>query len=188
MKNLTHTLFLVCAFSMPILYFSCDYPTDPNEPLTRLGWVPIYSKSQGADQIKMLSPQPVVHPGKIFLRNKYLLLNEQHKGVHVIDNSNPSSPVNIGFISIPGNLDVVMRGNILYTDFHNGIASIDLSNPTQATVLDYVPNVLSATRIKPIRNDSNQFDIYQCADTTQGVVIGWRKDSVDYGKCYGTIR
>lgn len=188
MKTSTILLYLVCLLFIPIIYSSCIYPDEVNYPKATMGWVPVYSKTPTTDDIKMLNPQPLLNPGKIFLRNRYLLLNDRNIGVHVFDNINPSNPVNIGFISIPGNIDVVMRGSILYTDYHNGIASIDLTNPTQPTVLYYLPNTLSISRIKPIANDSNRFNYYQCPDSTKGVVVGWRKDSVYFTQCYSSIR
>lgn len=180
-------LYLGSLLFMPTIYSSCIIDNDL-EPNVKMGWVPVYGTNYNISDIKILGPQQLVSPGKIFLRNQYLLLNERNKGIHIFDNSNPSNPTNLGFMSIPGCLDVVMRGNILFTDFHKSIVSIDLSNPTQPKVLGSLPNALSLSRVRPAINDSNQFDVYQCADSTKGIVTGWRRDSVYLTKCYNSIR
>jgi hypothetical protein len=180
---------LIMAFilSMPLILISCYWPSDPEPPNKKLGLVPVYGSAVSLNEIKMLPPKQLESPGKIFVHNNYLLVNEVHKGVHIIDNSYQTAPVALAFLSIPGNMDVVMRGNSLIADFHDGLVSIDISNPTEAKVLSYVPGVLSPSRIKPMLTDSTRFMVYQCPDTTKGVVIGWKKDTVYFEKCYNTV-
>ena len=50
-----------------------------------------------------IKSQPAVDidvAGKITVIGKYIYLSEPLKGIHVIDNSNPSSPKNVSFINI----------------------------------------------------------------------------------------
>src|SRR5690348_6755403 len=54
------------------------------------------------------APRDVENPGKIYLYGNYIFLNDLQKGIHVIDNSNPSTPKNVAFISIPGNVDMAV--------------------------------------------------------------------------------
>ncbi len=74
------------------------------------------------------APEAIVTPGKMFLLGKYIFLNEINKGIHIIDNSNPASPVNKAFINIPGNLDITIKGNTLYADCFTELLVIDISN------------------------------------------------------------
>lgn len=69
-------------------------------------------------------------PGKIFYYNGYLLINELHKGIHVIDNRDPKAPLNTGFIELPGNLDMAVHNNVLYADSYLDLVAIDITNPT----------------------------------------------------------
>jgi len=55
-------------------------------------------------------------PGKIYFYNNYIFINEKRAGVHVFDNSTPSSPQNIGFLNIPGNVDIAIRNDIMLAD------------------------------------------------------------------------
>ena len=52
--------------------------------------------------LKVADGQEIIHPGKIYFKDNYIFVNEYQKGIHVIDNSNPASPVIIKFIEIPG--------------------------------------------------------------------------------------
>ena len=55
----------------------------------------------------------ITKPGKIYYWNNYLFVNEYSKGIHVIDNTNPSNPVFKTFINIPGNVDMSIKDGIL---------------------------------------------------------------------------
>ena len=79
--------------------------------------------------IKSNPAREIKEPGKIVILGNYIFLTEVDKGIHVIDNSNPSSPQNIAFIDIPGNVDLAIKGNTLYADFYTDLVTLDISNP-----------------------------------------------------------
>jgi hypothetical protein len=83
------------------------------------------------------------NPGKIYIKDNYLFINEIKKGIHVIDNSNPASPKFVSFINIPGNIDMAVTDNILYADNYTDIVTIDISNPSKIGVLDRIENVFN---------------------------------------------
>lgn len=87
-------------------------------------------------------PHALKNPGKIWFSNNYIFINEQNEGIHVINNANPSSPVNEAFIKIPGNLDMGVRGNTLYADSYIDLLAIDISNPSAVTVTKRIENAL----------------------------------------------
>lgn len=103
---------------------------------------PVYkTKAEVRANIKSNAPKELVNTGKFYVRGNYIFLNEVDKGVHVIDNANPSQPRNVAFIDIPGNLDLAVKGNILYADLYTDLVAIDISNPANVTVkkiLDFV--------------------------------------------------
>jgi hypothetical protein len=66
------------------------------------------------------------NPGKIYYKHPYLYVNEKYKGVHVIDNTDPSHPVKKGFIMAPGCLDMAVKDNIIYLDNAVDLVSFDL--------------------------------------------------------------
>src|SRR5689334_6664328 len=93
-------------------------------------YLPVYKTTQEVrNNIKSGPAQPVEHPGKIYIQGQYIFLNDIDKGIHVIDNSNPSQPQQVAFINIPGNMDLAVKGNILYADLYTDLVAIDISNP-----------------------------------------------------------
>ena len=79
------------------------------------------------------APQPLVEPGKLYVKDQYLFIVEVKKGIHVFDNSNPSSPKAISFLPIPGNVDIAVRDNILYADSYIDLVALDISDPAAIT-------------------------------------------------------
>jgi len=113
--------------------------------------------------VKSLPPTDMKTVGKIYYKTPYIFINEVDKGIHVIDNTNPSSPQNVAFINIPGNIDVAVKDNILYADSYVDMVAIDISNPLSATEVYREQNVF------PNRVYTNGW----VADATKGVVIDW---------------
>jgi hypothetical protein len=64
--------------------------------------------------------------GKIYYKHPYLFVNEKYKGVHIIDNTDPTNPVNKGFIMAPGCLDIAVKDSIIYLDNAVDLVSFDL--------------------------------------------------------------
>lgn len=54
--------------------------------------------------------------GKIYVKGNYIYINEVNKGFHIIDNSNPSNPSNIGFIKVLGSSDLSIKSNVFYAN------------------------------------------------------------------------
>lgn len=86
--------------------------------------------------------QDLTQPGKIFIKGDWLFVNEAFKGIHVIDNSNPTQPNPVGFITIPGNIDLAVRGNYLYADSYMDLVTMDITDPTAVVEVDRKLDVL----------------------------------------------
>lgn len=105
-------------------------------------FTPVYKTSaEVRAAIKSDAATAITNPGKIFVQGNYIFLNEIGKGIHIIDNTNPSSPVNKAFINIPGNGDLAVKGNILYADCFTDLMAIDISNPSAVSLKSYVPGI-----------------------------------------------
>ena len=81
------------------------------------------------------------NPGKIYLYGDYLLINEPQKGIHIVDNTNPSQPKQLNFINIPGNVDLAVNSNILYADSYVDLLAFDISNPADIKTIKRVEDV-----------------------------------------------
>ena len=78
------------------------------------------------------APREMRHPGKIYAFGNYLFINEKQEGIHVVDNSDPAKPQKIAFWNIPGNVDIAIRGQMLYADQYIDLLTVniaDLQNP-----------------------------------------------------------
>src|SRR5580704_17635331 len=92
--------------------------------------------------IKSVAALPISNPGKIAVFGKYIFVSDNAKGgIHIIDNSSPSSPQNISFINIPGNQDFSIRGNALYADCYGDLVSFDITDPTNVVARNFAFNV-----------------------------------------------
>lgn len=99
------------------------------------------TKDSVRNNIRSNPARPVERPGKIYVKGNYIFLNEIDKGIHIIDNSNPAAPLNQAFIDIPGNLDIAVKGNILYADLYTDLVAIDITNPAQVSVKKIIDNL-----------------------------------------------
>lgn len=135
---------------------------------------PVYKTKQEVwSEIKSKPARAIVNPGKITLFGTTVFLNEVDKGIHVIDNSNPSKPVNISFIEVPGNVDLAVMGNRLYADLFNDLITIDITNPQSVRVVSIKEKVF------PHRAFSNGFS----ADTNLVIVDWLQKDTTVTVSC-----
>ncbi len=128
---------------------------------------PLYkTTTEVRDNIKTSAARVIKVPGKLFIIGKYIFLNEVNKGIHIINNSNPAAPVNIGFIDIPGNIDIAVKGNTLYADLYSDLVTLDISNPLNVGKKKIIDNVFSH-RYYGFNTDSSKI-IYDWArhDTT----------------------
>ena len=99
------------------------------------------TKDEVRANIKSNTSRPIETPGKIYIRGNYVFLNEVDRGIHVIDNSNPSAPKPVSFIDIPGNLDMAVKGNILYADLYTDLVALDITDPVHAKLTKIVEGV-----------------------------------------------
>jgi hypothetical protein len=90
---------------------------------------PVYTTVQELrESIEITAPEPVSGVGQLYLKDNLLFVNDPGKGIHIIDNSNPSQPLPKKFLKIPGNFDLAIKGNILYADSYVDLVAFDISN------------------------------------------------------------
>lgn len=170
---------ITLSFVLPFLLIGCHIEDDgfgvaqQNE-----AYVPVYGEATASD-IVMTSPQSVNDPGKIYVYENYLLVNEKNKGIHIFDNTDPANPVNLGFLQLLGNHDMAIKDGVLYGDH--------LGNLVALTTNDFT-NVQEKGRL-PLRNwelgvpPPSGFH-FECVDPDKGLVIGWKKTQLKNPNCY----
>ncbi len=123
--------------------------------------------------VAAVAPQPLHNTGKIYLRGAYVFVNEKYEGIHIIDNRDPANPRPVSFLRIPGNVDLAVRGNLLYADNGPDLVTIDISDPAQAKPTGRVRN---AFRDLPMPESGPLEEAYQFNKRpADAVIVGWRK-------------
>jgi hypothetical protein len=139
--NKTTRLIAIILAILPVGFSACI--KDKCKSTHTYTWYePVYkSKAEVRANIKSNAPQTLKNTGKLYIYGNYIFLNEVDKGIHVINNSNPSSPRNIAFIDIPGNMDIAIKDNMLYADLYSDLVTIDVSNPANVSVKKIIDGV-----------------------------------------------
>lgn len=161
MKSLHRTLGCLLLFLLTLT--ACR--DECESTYTYINYEPILTeKSVIRAGIQSQVAQTLHQPGKIYFKDNYIFINEIKEGIHIINNADPSNPQNIGFIKIPGNVDMAVYGNILYADSYMDLVSIDISNPSQPQVLHRVEDVF--------------LDFYRYWNTDNMIISGYEEKMI----------
>jgi hypothetical protein len=93
--------------------------------------------------------------GKIWYDEGYLYVNAPERGVWVVDNYDPKAPKRVGFIEIPGNVDIAVQGTILYADSYDDLVCLDISNMENIREIKRIPKVFSQRKKAGFRTSSD---------------------------------
>src|SRR5436309_14397061 len=115
-KNISTSLSLLIGAMLLLILPGCfkDKITKTYTVIT-----PVYTlKTSFLGSINGNPAQPIGTIGRIYTKDQFIYLNEPDKGIHVIDNSDPTHPKQIAFFNIPGNEEMAIKGNTLYADMY----------------------------------------------------------------------
>ncbi|MEM9987051.1 MAG: hypothetical protein AAF804_18310 [Bacteroidota bacterium] len=130
------------------------------------------------NSVEVQAPQDLIEPGKIFVKGDILFVNEVSRGVHIIDNSDPSQPSPLAFLQVPGNYEIHSACDRLYLDSSTDLLVFDISQVDRPRFLHRVRNALP---------NMNEFRGYM-ADPNLGVVVRWEEQVVSRSfSCDGTV-
>lgn len=163
---------LITLISAILLLSACD-----DRRTQTISWIefePVYmSHQEFISSVGLTETRDMEQPGKIYLFDDYLFVNDINKGVHIINNQNPSAPYFVGFINIPANKDIAVRGDRLYADSAGDLLVFDITNLNHPVLI---------TRIEDVFNlANNQFPgfPYREVDASRGVVVDWEPVRVE---------
>lgn len=160
---------------IPFLLSSCD-----DQRVQVMEWVeyePVYmSYEEFYDTVGMEPARELEEPGKIYFYDQMLFVNEVNKGIHIIDNSDPSAPVNLGFINIPSNKDIAVKGDLLYADSYADLLVFDIGDIQQPELVSRVEGVFEEyVEFITLRRGFP----YRSVDPSQGIVVDWEEVEVE---------
>jgi hypothetical protein len=133
-----------------------------SQEITYLKRTPIWlSLDEMRTNIALEATRELKKPGKIYFYNNYILINEIREGIHLIDNTDPSNPQNVGFIKISGNVDMAIRNNVLYADAFMDLLAIDLQNVQNPKILSREENVFPLPNGMTTNSEGRYLAYYQ---------------------------
>lgn len=140
------------------------------DTITWVEYEPVYmSEEEFLSAVTVVPPRDLEVPGKIYFYQGYLFVNERNEGIHIIDNRDPSNPVNVGFIAIPASKDLAVKGELLYADSHKDLLVFDISDLQNPELIERVEDVFNtAANIAPGFTT-------QEINPSKGVVVDWKK-------------
>ena len=153
-----------------------DVQSDINNPVQ--GFKPVYANT-ASSEISLLPPQTVREPGKIYIYEHYLLVNEKNRGIHIFDNTDKSNPQPIAFAEILGNSDAAIRNAVLYADHMGNLAALKINNFENFEQVGSLPINQWLLGLPP-----PQGRYFECVDPSQGVVIDWKEATIPNRNCY----
>ena len=120
-------LFLVTLLGLSVVLEGCSDKCEVTKEYVYLE--PLYATvDEIRSQVSLVSPQAIDAVGKIYFKDGIMYVNDPGKGIHIIDNEDPSRPMQLKFLKIPGNFDLAIKGNTLYADSYVDLVAFDLSD------------------------------------------------------------
>ncbi|OUJ72223.1 LVIVD repeat-containing protein [Hymenobacter crusticola] len=133
----------------------------------------LVSRTTLEQSVASIPARAMHNTGKIYLLGNYLFINERYEGIHVIDNQDPKHPRAISFLRIPGNIDMAVKGNLLYADNGPDLVTIDISNPQDVRLASRVRNAFPELPMP-----ADYYLNSACAEYNRPantIVVGWQK-------------
>ena len=171
---------IVPIIALPILFSAFFYSCEDSTYKEYKGNDPLYlSYDELRSSVAEEQNVDLKNPGKIYFKDNFIFIVEELKGIHVFDNTDPSSPEKKVFIKLPGVVDISISGYILYADSFVDLVVLDLENMDNIHEVGRIKDILPYT-VPPVENEFPMAYV----DETKGVVIGWElktiKEKVDY--------
>ena len=124
------------------LFFFARCSQDCTETTTYYATTPVYGLVDSIrNAVEVQDPREIETPEKLYFKDDYIFLVESGRGIHVINNSNPSKPLTERFIQVPGNHDVAIQDQFLYADSYTDLLVFDVSDVNKIKLENRIPSV-----------------------------------------------
>lgn len=127
--------------------------------------------------VKISEPRAITEAGKIYTYGDYVFINDDQKGVHIIDNTDHRNPVKIKFLEIPLNTDIAVKDNMLFANSAMDLVVFDLSDMNnikeEGRMKNVFPNHNSRIPANATFVDSDNFNSE--TDVVMGYLMDTRK-------------
>jgi hypothetical protein len=138
------------------------------------GYAPVYmSYSDLRAAVSEEQNVDLKNPGKIYYKDSYIFIIEELKGIHVFDNSDPSSPVKKVFVKVPGIVDMSISGYIMYADSYVDLVVLDVQDINNIHEVGRINDILPYS-VPPSGTDYPMGSV----DKEKGVVTDWELGTI----------
>ena len=134
-------LFLL--FFLASVVWSCEEVNDSGIERVQVAVPQTMSLAEFRTSVSVENAQPIQQSGKIYAYDDLIFINDQLEGVHVLDNSDPSNPIQKNFLKIPQNTDVAIKDDKLYANSGPDLVVFDLSDVTNIEYETRIENVFN---------------------------------------------
>jgi hypothetical protein len=156
----------------------CNYDDQQSSPTIVRGYKPIYDNYENLRKVEVQPAKKLKRPGKIYIKDDVLFVNELGEGIHIFDNRDKANPKPVAYIAIPANQDMAIKGTTLYADNADDLVAIDISNPFQAKVVKRIEKSFPYPYYPPQRGVR-----FECPDPAKGYVVRWELTELTNPKC-----
>jgi hypothetical protein len=171
LKSILSVLHLLIA---GYILLSCSNPYKDPE---RTEYSPVLmTREQLENSVSLKEPRTPKDPGKIYHIGNYIFINEKFKGIHMIDNHDPSSPLNIGFLTVPGNIDIAVKDDVLYLDNAVDMIAVKINADKTITVTKRIPDIFPSS-FPPDLNFMPEYDNVINSIPEGYIIVGWELKS-----------
>lgn len=189
MRVMKPTLYLL---TIAIIIAGCyrpsrGYTTGDYYPSKVIGYKPVYSQNISDLKVFLDTPRTMKSAGKIYVKDKYIYQADEGTGIHVFDKSVPSQLRPVGFINVNGLTELSITGNHLFVNSDADLIVLDISDLQNPKAISRVAGAFwqgashsSYSPSVPLPEHEVYFD---CVNSAEGILVGWKKDSV-YQSCY----
>jgi len=70
--------------------------------------------------------QTLTTPGKVYVKDQYLFVIDQYRGVHIFDQTDPQNPMRILFLPVVGATDISVKDNVMYLNAFTDLVVVNI--------------------------------------------------------------
>jgi len=122
--------------------------------------------------------------GNIYFKDNFLFILDNFEGIHILDNSNPASPVNKGYYAITGITGMSIQDQYLYVNAYTDLLVIDVSDVDNPAEVGRLESTFEYT----VPSYDPQYPLAE-VDPSKGIITGWTveeyvTDKTPIGGCF----
>ena len=118
----------LCFLPLLLLFSSCCFYGDCNEYEDyEYPFEPVYMEREIFENSVVLKEgQPIQKSGKIYIYEDFIFVNDVYKGFHIYNNEDPSNPVLIHFLEVPGATDIAIKNDVVYINQATDLIAVEV--------------------------------------------------------------